>query len=123
MLSLNFAPKLSFEPRLHSRWTPENLSLHCCLFVLMFYMVCICLLILKIIIHQQVLPFFISMLILTKMLIVFKVRNNASSKNIWLIFSALLLFLQVWFNISGNITLRLSLFLFVYLLLFFTQAH
>ena len=45
-------------------------------------------------------------------------NNNASSKNPWLLFSAWSLFWKVWFNKSGNITLRLFLFLVIYLLLF-----
>ena len=45
-------------------------------------------------------------------------NNNTSSKNLWLLFSASFLFLKIWFSKSGNITLRLSLFLIVYLLLF-----
>ena len=34
-------------------------------------------------------------------------NNNTSSKNLWLLFSASFLFLKVWLNKSGNITLRL----------------
>ena len=50
------------------------LSLHCsCIFLLTFYMIFICLLFLTIINHQQVLLFLMLMLILTKMLIAFKV--------------------------------------------------
>ena len=49
-------------------------------------------------------------------------NNNASSKNLWLLFSALFLFLKIWFSKSGNITLRLYVFLIVYLLLFL-QKH
>ena len=45
-------------------------------------------------------------------------NNNTSSKNLLLLFSASFLFLKVWLNKSGNITLRSFLFLFVYLLLF-----
>ena len=45
-------------------------------------------------------------------------NNNASSKNLWLLFSASFLFLKIWFSKSGNITLRLFVFLIVYLLLF-----
>ena len=49
-------------------------------------------------------------------------NNNASSKNLWLLFSASFVFLKVWFSKSGNITLRLYVFLIVYLLLFL-QKH
>ena len=42
-------------------------------------------------------------------------NNNASSKNLWLLFSALFLFLKIWFSKSGNIRF---VFLIVYLLLF-----
>ena len=49
-------------------------------------------------------------------------NNNASSKNLWLIFSASFLFLKIWFSKSGNISLRLYVFLIVYLLLFL-QKH
>ena len=45
-------------------------------------------------------------------------NNNASSKNLWLLFSASFLFLKIWFSKSGNITFRYFLFLIVYLLLF-----
>ena len=34
-------------------------------------------------------------------------NNNASSKNLWLLFSVSFLFLKVWFNKIGSITLRL----------------
>ena len=49
-------------------------------------------------------------------------NNNASSKNLWLLFSALILFLKIWFSKSVNIMLRLYVFLIVYLLLFL-QKH
>ena len=49
-------------------------------------------------------------------------NNNSSSKNLWLLFSASFLFLKIWFSKSGNITLRLYVFLIVYLLLFL-QKH
>ena len=49
-------------------------------------------------------------------------NNNSSSKNLWLLFSASFLFLKIWFGKSGNITLRLYVFLIVYLLLFL-QKH
>ena len=42
-------------------------------------------------------------------------NNNTSSKNLWLLFSASFLFLKVWLNKSGNITLRLF-FIFIRLL-------
>ena len=45
-------------------------------------------------------------------------KSNASSKILWLLFSASFLFLKIWFSKSGNITLRLFVFLIVYLLLF-----
>ena len=45
-------------------------------------------------------------------------NNNSSSKNLWLLFTASFLFLKIWFSKSGNITLRLFVFLIVYLLLF-----
>ena len=45
-------------------------------------------------------------------------NNNASSRNLWLLFSASFLFLKIWFSKSGNITVRLYVFLIVYLLLF-----
>ena len=45
-------------------------------------------------------------------------NNNASSKNLWLPFSASFLFLKIWFSKSGNITLRLFLFLVAFLLPF-----
>ena len=45
-------------------------------------------------------------------------NNNASSKNLWLPFSASLLFLKIWFSKSGNITLRLFLFSVAFLLHF-----
>ena len=45
-------------------------------------------------------------------------NNNASLKDLWLLFSALFLFLKIWFSKIGNITLRLFLFLIFYLLLF-----
>ena len=44
-------------------------------------------------------------------------NNNISSKNLRLLFSVSLLFLDVWFNKTGNITLR-HFFFFVYLMLF-----
>ena len=44
-------------------------------------------------------------------------NNNVSSRNLWLLFSASSLFLNIWFSKSGNITLRLYVFLIVYLLL------
>ena len=95
------------------------LSLHCsCVFLLMFYLFLIYLLILTILIHHQVFFFFISMLILTKMLIAFKVIITPLQKNLWLLFSASFLFLEIWFSKSGNITFRLFLFLIIYLLLF-----
>ena len=50
-------------------------------------------------------------------------NNNASSKNLWLLFSASFLFLKIWFSKGGNITLRLYVFLIVYLLGFFTKAY
>ena len=46
-------------------------------------------------------------------------NNNASSKNLWLLFSASFLFLKIWFSKSDNITLRHFVFLIVYLLLFY----
>ena len=50
-------------------------------------------------------------------------KNNASSKNLWLLFSASFSFLKIWFSKSGNITLRLFLFLIVYLLLFLHKHY
>ena len=50
-------------------------------------------------------------------------KNNASSKNFWLLFSASFSFLKIWFSKSGNITLRLFLFLIVYLLLFLHKHY
>ena len=91
------------------------LYLHCsCVFVLMFQIFFIYLLTVTIIIHQQVLLFFIFVLILSK---VFESNNNTPSKSFWLLFSVSFLFLKVWLNKSGNLMLRL-LFSFVYMLLF-----
>ena len=45
-------------------------------------------------------------------------NNDASSKNLWLPFSASFLLLKIWFSKSGDRTLRLFLFLVVFLLLF-----
>ena len=67
--------------------------------------------------HHQVLFFFIFMLMLTKMLIAFKVTITPLQKILGYFFSASFLFLKIWFCKSGNITLRLFLFLIVYLLL------
>ena len=94
------------------------LPLHCsCVFLLMLYMFLICLRILTILIHHQVLFFFIFMLILTKMIIAFKVIITPLQKIFGYFFQPLL-FLKNWFSKSGNITLMLFLFLVVYLLLF-----
>ena len=49
-------------------------------------------------------------------------NNNDSSNNLWLLFSALFLFLKIWLSKSGNIMLRPYVFLIVYLLLFL-QKH
>ena len=94
-----------------------HLSLHySCVFLLMFYMFLICLLVLTIMMHHQVL-FHIHTNI-DKDVNCLQSNNNASSKNLWLLFSASFLFLKIWFSKSGNITLRLYVFLIVYLLLF-----
>ena len=50
-------------------------------------------------------------------------NNNIFSKNLRLLFSVSLLFLDVWFNETGNITLRLFLFIFCLSTAFFRQAH
>ena len=50
-------------------------------------------------------------------------NNNIFSKNLRLLFSVSLLFLDVWFNETGNITLRLFLFFFCLSTAFFRQAH
>ena len=92
--------------------------MHCsCVFLLMFYKFLICLLISTIMIRHQVFFFHIHANI-DKDVNCLQSNNNASSKNLWLLFSASFLFLKIWFSKSGNITLRLSLFLIVYLLLF-----
>ena len=49
-------------------------------------------------------------------------NNNISSKNLRLLFSVSLLFLDVWFNKTGNITLR-HFFFFFFFTAFFRQAH
>ena len=69
-------------------------------------------------IHHQVLFFFHTHANIDKDVNCLQSNNDASSKNLWLLFSASFLFLKIWFSKSGNITLRLSLFLIVYLLLF-----
>ena len=50
-------------------------------------------------------------------------NNNISSKNLRLLFSVSLLFLDVWFNKTGNITLRHFFFFFCLSTAFFRQAH
>ena len=73
------------------------LSLHCfCVFVLTFDMFFICLLILRTIIHQQLLLFFDIYANIDKDANCLQSNNNTSSKNLWLFFSASLLFLKVW---------------------------
>ena len=71
-------------------------------FLLMFYMFFFCFLILAIIIHRQVL-FYSYTNNIDKDANCLQ-SNNASSKNLWLLFLASFLFLKVWFNKSGNIT-------------------
>ena len=46
-------------------------------------------------------------------------NNNISSKNLRLLFSVSLLFLDVWFNKTGNITLRHFFFFFLFIYCFF----
>ena len=91
------------------------LSLYCsCVFL--FYMFLIYLLILTI--HQQVLFFFHIHANIDKDFNCVQSNNNASLKDLRLLFSASFLFLKIWFSKIGNITLRLFLFLIFYLLLF-----
>ena len=81
------------------------------------FLVC-SLLIVTIIIYQQVLLFFVFILILTKMVTAFKVIITT----LWMIYGYFLqpcfFFLKVWFNNRSNIKLRLLVILIVSVLLF-----
>ena len=94
-------------------------SCHIYVFLLIFckYLIGV-LLVLMTVVHHYVLHFFHLHIYIDKDADCLQSNNNVFSNDLWLVFSTLVLLLNVWFNKTSNIKLKPFVFLIVYLLLF-----